>query len=167
MNPFDTVVYAAALVAAVIGFRVGLLRSLTTILGYVVAAPLAIAATPTVAASLPGFTAGQAWIALVVAFLVIGMILSAVLGWAARGFTGNVGPFDSVAGALLGAVRIVLVAVAIVLVFDRLIPPGREPAFLAGSHLRPYLSAAGQLGLKSLSPEVEQYIERLKREHGL
>jgi membrane protein required for colicin V production len=33
--------------------------------------------------------------------------------------------------------------VLMVAIFDRIIPPGREPAFLTGSKLRPILSAAG------------------------
>jgi len=50
MNAFDVVVAAAAVVAIVLGFSAGLLRSLATILGYLVAAPLAVAITPYVTA---------------------------------------------------------------------------------------------------------------------
>jgi hypothetical protein len=50
-----------------------------------------------------------------------------------------------------------------VLVFDRLIPPDREPAFLRGSQLRPILSKAGQMGLKSLPPETTAFIDQLKK----
>jgi membrane protein required for colicin V production len=50
---------------------------------------------------------------------------------------------DRAAGAMLGAIRIALLAVLMVAIFDRIIPPGREPAFLTGSNLRPILSAAG------------------------
>jgi len=71
------------------------------------------------------------------------------------------------AGAVLGAVRIFLVAVLVVVAFDRIIPTDRQPPFLVGSRLRPYLSAAGQKGLQSLPPDVEDYIDRLKRERGL
>jgi membrane protein required for colicin V production len=60
-----------------------------------------------------------------------------------------------------------LLAVLLVLVFDRIIPPGREPAFLKGSQWRPVLSSAGQYGLQSLPPEVENYIDRLKRQRGM
>lgn len=42
-----------------------------------------------------------------------------------------------------------------------------EPTFLAGSRLRPILSMAGELGLRSLPPDVAQMIDRLKRERGL
>jgi membrane protein required for colicin V production len=64
-------------------------------------------------------------------------------------------------------VRIVLLAVLMVLVFDRLIPAGREPEFLKGSQLRPLLSEAGREGLRSLPPDIAETIDRLKREHGL
>ena len=50
----------------------------------------------------------------------------------------------------------------LVLVFDRIIPPGREPGFPKGSQWRPVLSSWGQYGLQSLPPDVEDYIDRLK-----
>ena len=74
---------------------------------------------------------------------------------------------DRSAGFLLGAIRALLVAVTIVLIFDRIIPVGREPEFLKGSKVRPWLSLAAQRGLRSLPPEVSDYIDRLKRERGL
>jgi membrane protein required for colicin V production len=74
---------------------------------------------------------------------------------------------DRVAGALLGAVRVGLLAVVPVLVFDRIIPPGRDPAFLQGSNWRPVLSKAGQQGLQSLPPEVAATIDRIKCDRGL
>ena len=55
----------------------------------------------------------------------------------------------------------------IVLVFDRIIPAGRDPEFLKGSKTRPVLSLAAQRGLRSLPPEITDYIDRLKRERGL
>ena len=63
--------------------------------------------------------------------------------------------------------RIFLIAVLVVVIFDRAIPAGREPSFLIGWRLRPYLSAAGRAGLQSLPPEVEKTVDRLKRERGL
>jgi membrane protein required for colicin V production len=64
-------------------------------------------------------------------------------------------------------VRILVVAVLIVVIFDRIIPADRQPAYLIGSKLRPYLSAAGQKGFASLPPDAEGYIDRLRRERGL
>ena len=171
MNIFDAAIAAFTILAIVMGFMSGLLRSLATILGYLIAAPIAVALTPRLAA----FALGQstvapdrAWVLLFCVFAAIGIGISALLRLAINEFTGpDAGLFDRVAGAALGAVRIFLVAVLIVVVFDRLIPAGREPPFLTGSRLRPYLSAAGQQGLRSLPPEVEDYIDRLKRERGL
>jgi membrane protein required for colicin V production len=68
---------------------------------------------------------------------------------------------------VLGAVRILLLAVLMVLIFDRIIPADRQPAWLTESRLRPLLSVAGQQGLKSLPPDVTDYIDRLKRERGI
>ncbi|MGH6790452.1 MAG: CvpA family protein [Pseudolabrys sp.] len=171
MSPFDLVVYAVALVAVVVGFRSGLLRSLATIVGYAAAAALAVALSPQVAPFLAGvlhIPPAQSWIAPVVLFLAFGMLLSAMLRVAVSTFTGtNVSFPDRLGGALFGALRIGLVAVLIVLIFDRLIPADRQPDFLRDSRLRPYLSQAAAKGLRSLPPEVEAQIAKLKRERGL
>ena len=74
---------------------------------------------------------------------------------------------DRFAGAALGAVRIVLVAVLIVLIFDRIIPANREPAFLNNSKLRPILSVAGKSGVRQLPPDMIAYIDNLKRQRGI
>lgn len=170
MNTFDAIVTAFAVLAVVLGFMSGLLRSLATILAYLVAAPMAIAITGRIMAGVGQFTIppDQAWAVLVAAFIAIGVVLGALARNAVNEFVGpEPGLFDRIAGAALGAVRIFLVAVLIVVVFDRIIPSDRTPSFLAGSKLRPYLSAAGQSGLRSLPPDVEAYIDRVKRERGL
>ena len=172
MNPFDAVVTALAMLAIVLGFMSGLLRSLATILGYLVAAPIAIALAPSVSALVlspeRGASPGQAWIVLSFIFIAVGIGISALFRIAINELVGpDAGLFDRVAGAALGAVRIGLVAVLIVVIFDRVIPAGHEPQFLVGSKFRPYLSAAGQKGLQSLPPEVEDYIDQIKRERGL
>jgi membrane protein required for colicin V production len=170
-NAFDVAVYACLLIAFIMGFNSGLLRSLATIFGYLVAMALVVAAAPfllrlaTEQWHLPPL---QNWIVLLVVFLIAGVMISAVLRYAVSELAGpEVGPFDRVFGAVLGIVRVVFLAVLIVIIFDRIIPPGREPAFLAESKLRPILSAAGRQGLRSLPPEIESYIDRLKRERGL
>jgi membrane protein required for colicin V production len=167
MNEFDAVVAAFAIFAIVTGFMSGLLRSLATILGYLIAAALTPQIMPFV---LGHFTipTDWAWAPFFVVFVVVGIVVGALLRTLMNEFVGSdIGLFDRVAGAVLGAVRIFLVAMLVVVAFDRIIPAGREPPFLAGSKLRPYLSAAGQKGLQSLPPEVDDYIDRLKREHGL
>ncbi len=171
MNPFDAFVTAVALLAIVMGFMSGLLRGLATILGYLTAAPIAIALTPPMTAFALGrlnLPPSEAWAPLFVIFLAVGFVLGSII----RAFVNEVvgpepGLFDRMAGAVLGAVRIFLVAVLVVVAFDRIIPADHQPPFLAGSRLRPYLSAAGQKGLQSLPPDVEDYIDRLKRERGL
>ena len=79
----------------------------------------------------------------------------------------RIGIADRLAGSALGAVRIALVAVLMVLIFDQLIPADREPAFLRGSQLRPTLSMAARLGLKSLPPETTAFIDQLKKDRRL
>lgn len=170
MNPFDAAVTGFAILAVVMGFMSGLLRSLATILAYLIAAPVAVAITPRVAALFGQSTIppDKTWVALFVVFAAVGILLGALIRAAVGELIGSdAGLFDRVAGAALGALRIFLLAVLIVVVFDRIIPAGHEPPFLAGSKLRPYLSAAGRKGLQSLPPEVEDYIDRLKRERGL
>ena len=66
---------------------------------------------------------------------------------------------DRLGGAALGAVRVGLVAITLVLVFDQLVPRDRQPAFLTGSQLRPLLSTAGQKGFESLPPEVAATVD--------
>ena len=79
----------------------------------------------------------------------------------------NIGIGDRMAGAFFGAVRILLLAVLLVLIFDRIIPADRQPAFLADLKLRPILSMAGQQGLRSPPPEIAETIDRLKKERGI
>lgn len=171
MNAFDAVVTAAVVLAVVLGFASGLLRSLATILAYVIAAPAAIAVAPNVAQFLTHTTKlspGMAWLPLFAIFIVFGAVLGAALRFGVNEFVGSEPPLlDRLGGALLGALRMLFVAVLIVVIFDRIIPPDRQPPYLTGSKLRPYLSAAGQKGLASLPPEAEDYIDRLKRERGL
>jgi membrane protein required for colicin V production len=186
MNTFDVVVVAVAIVVIVIGFSAGLLRSLATILGYLIAAPLAVAIAPLLATLMAGqhimpsdpLSSGQApsswmssnqnWLVLCITFIASGIVISALLRVAVGEFAGReIGLFDRLAGAALGAVRIGLIAVLIVVIFDRVIPADRQPQFLANSRLRPYLSAAGQKGLQSLPPEIDDYIGQLRRQRGI
>lgn len=171
MNTFDAVITAFAILAIVMGFMSGLLRSLATILGYLLAAPFAIAITPRVMDFMSGrmtIPPDKTWVVLAVVFAAAGIVLGALGRGAITEFIGDeAGLFDRVAGAALGVVRVFLLAVLIVVAFDRIIPAGREPPFLVGSKLRPYLSAAGQKGLQTLPPDVEAYIDRLKRQRGL
>jgi membrane protein required for colicin V production len=171
VNPFDAAIYACLALAVVMGLNAGLLRSLATIFGYLVAAPLAVAAAPYLSPILISqfrLPPAQAWLAFVGIFLVIGFVLSALLRHAVSEIVGpDVSFADRLAGALLGAVRIGLLAVLMVVIFDRIIPADREPAFLTGSQLRPILSQAGQTGLKSLPPDITDFIDKLKRERGL
>jgi membrane protein required for colicin V production len=171
VNPFDAAVYVITIVAIIMGFNAGLLRSLATIFGYLAAAPIALAAAPYLSPILIDqfrLPPAQTWVAFFAVFLLIGLVLSALLRIAVSEMVGpRVSIPDRLAGASLGAVRIGLLAVLMVLIFDRIIPAGREPAFLKGSQLRPLLSVAGQQGLKSLPPDVADYIDRLKRERGI
>ena len=171
MNLFDAFITAAAFVAIVIGFTSGLLRSVATILGYLLAAPLAVAITPRIVPFVLGngtLPPDESWLPVVVLFVVFGVAFGALFRNLLNELIDDeISLFDRVAGAVLGAVRIFLVAVLVVVVFDRIIPADHEPPFLAGSKLRPYLSAAGQKGLESLPADVDDYIDRLKRERGL
>jgi membrane protein required for colicin V production len=167
MNLFDAAVYICLFVAVVMGFMSGMLRSLATIFGYVAAMGLAVALAPVITAQFK-LPPAQTWLVFGGIFLGAGMLLSALLRLTVSEMVGpTISIPDRVAGALLGAVRVGLLAVVLVLVFDRIIPPGREPAFLKGSQWRPVLSQAGQQGLRALPPDVEAYIDRLKRERGI
>ncbi|EGP07742.1 colicin V production protein [Bradyrhizobiaceae bacterium SG-6C] len=167
MNTFDIVVSVVAIVAMITGFRTGLIRSMATILGYISAAPLAVAGTSLIAPIIAGQTAPTATqnsVAFFALFLGAGLVLGYLLRLSVDEIVGPVRSIpDRITGSILGLVRTALIAVTIVLVFDRIIPPGRDPAYLMGSKLRPLLSQAGQRGLKSLPPETMAYIDQLKR----
>ena len=171
VNPFDAVVYALLFLAVVMGFMTGMLRSLATIFGYLAAMGMVLAFAPQLAPVLTAqfkLTPSHTWIALGTFFIVAGMVLGALFRMVINEMVGpKVSIPDRAAGAVLGATRVILVAVVVVLAFDRIIPPGRDPAFLRGSQWRPVLSQAGRQGLNALPPEVEQYIDRLKRQRGL
>jgi membrane protein required for colicin V production len=168
MNSFDAVVYFVGIVAIVSGFNAGLLRSVATIIGYLAAMPLALAATPLVAPAFadkfngPGVQNSLVFFGV---FLVAGIALGAALRAAISEVTGaRISVLDRLAGSMLGAVRVAVVAVTMVLIFDRIIPADRQPAFLTGSQLRPILLVAGQKGLKSLPPDVTALIDQLKKQ---
>ena len=171
MNQFDAAVLAVTLLLAVLGFRAGLLRSLADILGFVVAGPLAMALAPYLSAVKAPASVGflnQGFILFFATFMVCGFILAQLMRYAVAGMVGDeIHVLDRSAGLLLGVARAFLVAVMLVLVFDRIIPAGRDPQFLIGSKTRPALSLAAQSGIRSLPPEVARHIDQLKMKRGL
>jgi len=168
MNSFDAVVYLALLIAVVTGFNAGLLRSAVTILAYLVAMPIAVWVMSMLAPHLnssPVSPLSQSWALFFGLFLAAGMGLGKLARMALEEVIGpGAGIGDRLGGATLGAVRVGLVATSFVLIFDQLLPAGRQPAFLNGSHLRPLFSAAGERGFRSLPPDVAATIERLKKQ---
>jgi len=171
MNPFDAAVYFFLLLAIILGFQAGLLRSLATIVGYVAAMPFAVVAVPHFLSGGNGklvLASPQGWAILFLILLATGFVLSALLRVAVSELVGpDINIADRAAGATLGAVRVLLLAVLMVLIFDRIIPANSQPHFLVDSRLRPLLSVAGQQGVKSLPPEVASYIDRLKQSRGI
>jgi membrane protein required for colicin V production len=169
VNSFDAVVYLVLLIAVAAGFRAGLLRSAVTILGYLIAMPIAAWMTALIVPQIdsnPGAALTQNSTIFFGAFLVAGIVLGTLLRMAVNDTVGSdIGLGDRLGGAGLGAIRVFLIAVTMVLIFDRLIPATLQPAFLAGSQLRPMLSKAGQLGVRSLPPEATAMIDQFKRDH--
>jgi membrane protein required for colicin V production len=168
MNSFDLVILLALAIAVFSGFKTGLLRSAITILAYLLAMPLAIGAVAAMAPHEqppPDSLLDQNWVQLFAAFLVIGVALGKIGRIMLEEAIGpDAGIGDRIGGATLGALRVGMVAITLVLVFDRIVPPDRQPKFLVGSQLRPLLSLAGQKGFRSLPPEVADVIDRLKQE---
>jgi membrane protein required for colicin V production len=169
MNPFDIAVLLATLVLAILGLRAGLLRSVADIVGFLIAAPLAVALAPRLTAAAGGVapSGNNGWAFF--GILVVGGILFAqLLRFTIADLVGHdISLLDRFAGLVLGVVRALLVAVTVVLIFDKIIPSGREPPFLQGSKTRPILSLMAQRGLRSLPPDVTAYIDRMKRQRGL
>ena len=105
---------------------------------------------------------------LFIVFVLVGIVFGKLLRMVVDEITGtDVGLLDRLAGALLGAVRLFLVAITLVLIVDQLMPTNRQPAFLNQSSLRPMLSWAAAQGIKSLPPDITAYIDRLKRQYRL
>ena len=175
MNGFDAAVYLVLIFAIVTGFNTGLIRSAITILGYLIAMPIAVTVTSSLALAPPiGGTFGPAFGSALVQnailffgiFLITGMLLGKAGRIALDDATGSQPSLvDRIGGATLGTVRVGLVATTLVLVFDQLVPLGVQPTFLTGSQLRPLFSTAGQMGLRQLPIDLAATIARLKQAH--
>jgi membrane protein required for colicin V production len=165
MNSFDVVVGAATIAAMVMGFNAGLLRSAVTILAYLIAMPIAVWATSLMSHDVGGLALMQNPLPFFGTFLIAGIVLGKLMRMVVDETIGTeAGIADRLAGAVLGAVRVGLVAVSLVVIFDQLVPVDRQPSYLTGSRLRPVFSAAGQMGLKSLPPDITAYVDRLKKD---
>lgn len=164
MNSFDAAIYIALVVAMILGFNAGLLRSAVAILAYLIAMPIAVWATSLVSRDAGGLALMQNPLPFLGTFLAAGIVLGKLMRMVLDEAIGTEsGLLDRLAGSVLGAVRVGLVAVSLVVIFDQLVPADRQPSYLVGSHLRPLLSAAGQTGLRSLPSDIAAYVDRLKQ----
>jgi membrane protein required for colicin V production len=171
MNSFDAIVYLALIVAVIFGFRAGLLRSLAIIVGYLFAMPIAVWAISLVSTPSNG-EFGPPWLQnslpFSAVFLIGGIVLGKLLQLAVNEMIGSeIGLVDRVAGGALGAARVGLVAITLVLVFDQIVPPNLQPAFFSGSQLRPIFLRIGDSGFRALPPDVTATIDQWKRDRHL
>ena len=165
MNSFDAVVGVATIAAMTMGFNAGLLRSAVTILAYLIAMPIAVWATSLMSHDVGGLALMQNPLPFFGTFLVAGIVLGKLMRTVIDETIGRqAGIADRLAGAGLGAVRVGFVAISLVVIFDQLVPADRQPSYLTGSRLRPIFSAAGQMGLQSLPPDITTYVDRLKKD---
>ena len=132
MNTFDAVVYLGLVIAMVTGFNTGLVRSAVTILAYLVAVPIAIWAMSALSPPANGKVVAafaQNGLVFFGVFLFAGMALGKLARVMVDEATGShAGPVDRLCGAVLGAVRVGLIAVTIVVVFERLCAPSTAMA---------------------------------------
>src|SRR5260221_13558607 len=94
MNAFDAAVISVVIVLALLGFRAGLLRSLADILGFVVAAPLAVALTPyfvsaAASAVAPGSPWGNNSLMFLGVFLIGGLLVAQLIRQMVTGLAGD------------------------------------------------------------------------------
>jgi membrane protein required for colicin V production len=167
MNGFDLAVTLAAATAIVLGYRAGLLRSAATIVAYACAAPLAVEGTSLLVPALghAPLNAGRTALVFLGVLTLLGIAVTAAFRAVIDELSGSeIALPDRLAGSALGIVRIGLVATTVVLVCDRIMPADREPAFFAGSQLRPLFSLAAQRGLKSLPSETAPFIDQIARQ---
>ena len=165
MNKFDLAVFIGLAVALFSGFSTGLVRSAMTILAYLLAMPIAVWVMSYVPPLDDGYASplGHNVGFFLGAFLLIGMVLGKFARMMANEAIGDdPGIADRLGGAALGALRVGLIATSVVLVFDRIVPVGREPSFLEGSQLRPLFSEVGKRGFRSLPREAAAAIDRLR-----
>lgn len=164
MNSFDAVVYAALAIFVALGFRAGLLRSAAAILGYLIAAPIAVWITSLILPQAAAASQIQQSLIFFVMFPIAGIALGSLLRLAINDLIGaHIGIGDRLGGAALGAIRVGLIAVTLVLIFDQLVPANMQPPYLTGSHLHPLLSRIGQTGIRALPPDVVATFDQLKR----
>ena len=111
-NLFDGAVYLCLAVAVIAGLRSGLMRGLATIVGYLIAAPVAVAVTPYLAPLVNArlqLTPSQLPLLFFAVFFIIGFLLAALMRGAVGEITGHrIGVVDRAAGGFLGAFRVVL-----------------------------------------------------------
>jgi membrane protein required for colicin V production len=169
LNIFDAVICIAMLIAAISGYNAGLVRSLAVMTGYLCATPLAVTVTTHFSSSIqPTAPWGQNFILFFIVFIALGSLIGALFRFSINDLFGaSINPVDRIAGSCLGMIRICFVAIAAVIVFDRIIPSDREPGFLHGSTLHPLLSRAAQRGFRSLPPDMISYIDQLKKDRGI
>src|SRR5471030_1962190 len=114
MNSFDAAVYIGLVVAVVTGFNAGLLRSAVTILAYLIAMPIAVWAMSLISPGIDGNLGqplAQNSLLFFGIFLISGMVLGKLMRMVLDETMGSeAGIGDRLAGALLGAVRVGLVA---------------------------------------------------------
>jgi len=137
MNNFDAVVYIGLVIAMVTGFNTGLVRSAVTILAYLVAVPIAIWAMSALSPPANGKVVAafaQNGLVFFGVFLFAGMALGKLARVMVDEATGlHAGPVDRLCGAVLGAARVGLIAVTIVVVFERLVPTTLQPQWLTST----------------------------------
>ena len=155
MNSFDAVVYLGTGDCGGHRLQHRLLRSAVTILAYLVAMPIAMGRCrycrrrSTASSPLP---LAQNSLLFFGVFLVAGMVLGKLARWRSTTPSDRMpGIGDRLGGAALGAVRVGLVAITMVLIFDQLVPANRQPAFLTGSQLRPCAVGGRANGLQVAS----------------
>ena len=139
-------VCVATIAAMTMGFNAGLLRSAVTILAYLIAMPIAVWVTALMSHDAGGIALMQNPLPFFGTFLAAGIVLGKLMRMAIdetiEAF--ELGVADRLAGAGLGAVRVGLVAVSLVVIFDQLVPADRQPSYLVGSRLRPIFRPPGR-----------------------
>src|SRR5262245_20019455 len=128
MSSFDIAVGLAAVGAMVLGFRSGLIRSVATIVAYLCAAPLAVKGTALVLRAIdkaPDPGSVQTFLIFFGILVMLGVAIAAGFNAAVDEMSGpDISLPDRFAGSILGVVRVGLIAVTAVLVFERIIPAG-------------------------------------------
>lgn len=156
MTAFDLAALLILVVSTLIGFSRGAVRELIAVVGFTVAAAIAVFLLPVTAPAMrhlfhPAWAAAAAAVVgvFVVAYVAVRMLGAAITTHLHASALGGI---DRLVGAAFGAVRAIVLLGVFALVFNAVTPKGLQPAWIVGGPAWPAARAAGS-ALAAVAPK--------------